>query len=113
MSGLLPPGMRASAWWYARHRGLPQDLEYLKALGLTAARMARWEGLEEWRVPERHPDGTVYLVCMWPERIWDAAAQNPAPRETEFWSYPAPPEGTVAYDDWCRMADQGWAGPYD
>ena len=78
MSGLLPAGMRCSAWWYAQHRGLPVSLDYLKALGLTAVRMARWEGLEEWRVPERHPDGTVYLVCMWPERIWDAAAQNPA-----------------------------------
>jgi hypothetical protein len=112
MAGLLPAGMRCSCWWYAMHRGLPQDLGYLKALGLIAARMARWEGLEEWRVPERHPDGVTYLVCQWPERIWDAASAQPMAREAEFWSYPAPPEDTQAYQDWCQMADEGWANPY-
>lgn len=63
--------MRCTAYWFARARGLPQDLDYLKALGLTAYRMARWEGLEEWRVPEG-----PYFCCMWPERIWDAAANG-------------------------------------
>lgn len=124
MAGLLPPGMRASAWWYAQHRGLPQSLGYLKSLGLTAVRMARWEGLEEWRVPERHPDGVTYLVCMWPERIWDAAAQNPAMLDTEFWSCPEP-QGEAARDmvygaydaGWRDEIPQGsypgWANPYD
>lgn len=64
--------MRCSAYWYALHRGLPADLDYLRALGLTAYRMARWEGLEEWKVPEG-----PWIVFMWPEHIWDAAAQNP------------------------------------
>ena len=69
MVGLLPPGCRCSAFWYAQARGLPQDLDYLKALGLTAWRMATWEGLAEWRVPEG-----PYWVHMWPERIFDAAS---------------------------------------
>lgn len=77
MTGLLPPGMRCSAWWYAQHRGLPVSMGYLKSLGLTAARMAFWEGLEPWQVPERHPDGVTYLVYQWPERIWDAASAQP------------------------------------
>ena len=76
MAGLLPPGLRCSAWWYARARGLPQDLDCLMQLGAVAAGMARWEGLEPWQVPERHPDGITYLVHMWPERIWDAAANG-------------------------------------
>jgi hypothetical protein len=108
VSGLLPAGMRCSAFWYAQHRGLPTSLGYLKALGLTAYRMAVWEGLEPWQVPEG-----PWIVHMWPERIWDAAAQNPVARDAEFWSCPPPPEGTMAYDDWTRMADQGWDGPYD
>jgi hypothetical protein len=95
--------MRCSAYWYALHRGLPVDLDYLRALGLTAYRMALWEGLEEWKVPEG-----PFFVFMWPERIWDAASAQPLPRETEFWSCPAPPEDTRAYDDWCQMADSGW-----
>ena len=128
MTGLLPPGMRCSSWWYAMHRGLPQDLAYLKGLGLAAARLARWEGLEEWKVPEG-PD----QVHMWPERIFDEAARHPAgvlrepgaPRD-DFRGYPAPPEDTMAYADWCQMADEdarrersewgscpGWANPYD
>lgn len=71
MSGLLPAGMRCTAYWYAQARGLPTDLDYLKALGATAARMAWWEGLEPWQVPEG-----PYWVHMWPERIWDAAANG-------------------------------------
>lgn len=108
MTGLLPPGMRCSGWWYATARGLPVSLDYLKSLGLTASRMATWEGLERWQVPERHPDGVTYQVFMWPERIWDAASAQPMARETGFWSYPAPPEDTQAYADWCQMADSGW-----
>jgi hypothetical protein len=38
-------------------------------LGLRAARMACWEGLEPWQVRENG-----WLVHMWPEHIWDAAA---------------------------------------
>jgi hypothetical protein len=71
MAGLLPSQMRCSAFWYAQARGLPTDIGYLKALGLTAYRMAVWEGLAPWRVREG-----PFLVYMWPERIWDAASQG-------------------------------------
>lgn len=73
MAGLLPAGMRCSAYWYAQARGLPLDLPYLKALGLTAWRIAAWEGLAEWQVPEG-----PYRVHMWPEPVWDAAANGVA-----------------------------------
>lgn len=107
MAGLLPPGMRCSAWWYARARGLPQDLGYLMSLGLTAARMARWEGLEDWQVPERHPDGVTYLVHQWPERIWDAASSQPQVREAESWCCPDP-RGEAAYDAVYGNTGRGW-----
>lgn len=71
MTGLIPSGMRCSAFWYAQARGLPTDIDYLKALGLTAYRMARWEGLASWQVREG-----PFLVYMWPERIFDAAAMG-------------------------------------
>lgn len=112
MTGLLPAGMRCSALWYATARGLPTDIGYLKALGLIAYRMAAWEGLEPWQVPEG-----PWLVFMWPERIWDAASQGLVRQEAsiagymrqldrydDFWRYPAPPEDTQAYADWCAMA---------
>lgn len=73
MTGLLPAGMRCSALWYVLHRGLPADLDYLKGLGLAAARLASWEGLEPWQVPEG-----PYWVHQWPERIWDDVARQPA-----------------------------------
>ena len=113
MTGLLPAAMRCSALWYATARGLPTGLDYLKALGAAAARMAWWEGLEPWQVPE----GPWY-VYMWPERIWDAASNGVAVRPLTafwqeppaygygFWSYPAPPEDTQAYADWCQLADE-------
>ena len=88
MAGLLPAGMRCSGYWYALHRGLPCDLAYLKGLGLAAARLARWEGLEPWQVREG-----PWIVHQWPERIWDDAARQPA--------------GVL------RELGGGWASPYD
>jgi hypothetical protein len=122
MAGLLPPFFRCSAFWYAQARGLPVSLDYLKVLGLTAARMAWREGLEPWQVPEG-----PFFVYQWPERIWDAAStglavqphldqfwRQPPGYGDSFWSYPAPPEDTQAYADWEVMAagerDAGW-GP--
>jgi hypothetical protein len=34
----------------------------------------------------------------------------PAAARDSFWSYPAPPEDTMAYADWCRMADEDMTG---
>lgn len=102
MAGLLPSGMRCSAFWYARARGLPVSLDYLRALGLTAYRMAIWEGLETWRVPEG-----PFLVYQWPERIWDAASVQPAVRESEFWCCPEP-QGEAAYDAVYGNTGAGW-----
>jgi hypothetical protein len=71
VTGLLPSGMRCSSFWYAQARGLPTDIGYLRVLGLTAYRMAIWEGLAPWQVQEG-----PFLVHMWPERIFDAACQG-------------------------------------
>lgn len=71
MTGLLPPGMRCSAYWYALRSGLVSgsgDLDFLRCLGWHAARLARWQGIPPWQVPEG-----PYLVFMWPEQVWDAA----------------------------------------
>lgn len=79
MPGLLPAGMRCTAFWYARARGLPQDLDSLLDLGLVAARIARWEGLEPWQVAEG-----PYWVHMWPEHVWDQASQGGMPRSAGY-----------------------------
>lgn len=60
------PGCRVTAYWYASHHGLPCDLDYLKAFGAAAARLARWQGILVLRVPEG-----PYLVHSWPEAVWD------------------------------------------
>lgn len=123
MSGLLPPSMRCSAFWYAQARGLPADIDSLLGLGLVAARIARWEGLEAWQVAEG-----PYWVHMWPEHVWDEASRGgmpavtrpanppsgpvarfwdqPDPWEPSVWSYPPPPEDTQAYADWMAMTDE-------
>lgn len=62
---------RVTAYWYASQRGLPCDLEYLKALGAAAARHARWQGIPVLRVPEG-----PYLVHAWPEAVWDEACRT-------------------------------------
>jgi hypothetical protein len=125
--------IRCSAYWYALRAGMvtdasdPGDLEFLRELGLRAASLARWEGLPALTVPE----GPWPAVFLWPERIWSEVADAMANHAAEhgsygpedvrqpgraayeaqrspgdsFWSYPAPPEDTQAYLDWCQMAD--------
>lgn len=68
MSGLLPPGMRCTGYWYARAEGMDTDLEFLRELGLAAWRVARWSGCAPALVPEG-----PYRVHTWPEEVWDAA----------------------------------------
>ena len=135
MTRYLPDDLiRCSAYWYALRTGMvtgpcgPGDLEFLRELGLRAAHLARWEGIPAVTVPE----GPWPAVYLWPERIWSEVADAMAAHAAEhgdygpedvravsgraayerqgavrddFWSYPAPPEDTQAYVDWCAMAD--------
>ena len=65
--GPLPvPELRVTAYWYASSRGLPCDLEFLRGLGLAAARRARQLCLEPVLVPEG-----PFWVHSWPAWIWD------------------------------------------
>jgi hypothetical protein len=85
----LAPGVRCSAYWYARRGGMlpygitdPDDLEFLRDLGLRAARLARWLGVAEWLVWEG-PPGNQFLVHTWPEEIWNHVASAMANEAAE------------------------------
>jgi hypothetical protein len=67
---MFPPGARVTAWRYSAARGLPCDLGSLSAMGLAAARHARWAGIPPWRVPEG-PPGAQLLVHTWPEAVYE------------------------------------------
>ncbi len=61
------PELRVTAYYYSLSRGLPCDLDSLLALGLAAAREARWLGIPGAKVPE----GPL-LVHTWPESVFEA-----------------------------------------
>ena len=102
MTGLLPPGVRCTAYWYAWRVSLLTgngDLEFLKALGLRAWHLARWHGVPEWPKIREGP----YQVLLWPEWVWDVAARQMAEDAARF--------GEFAYGD--EAARQPWEGPYE
>jgi hypothetical protein len=78
--------VRCSAYWYALRAGMvtghpaPDEagLEFLRELGLRAARLARWEGIPAVTAPEG-----PYQVYLWPERIWSEVADAMAGRAAE------------------------------
>lgn len=78
---LLPPGCRCTAYWYAWQSRLltGDDLGFLTELGIRAARVARWEGIPPWQIPEG-----PYWVHMWPEQIWDRAAGQMADEAARY-----------------------------
>ena len=85
MTGLLPPGMACSAYWYAASARLltgDGDLDFLRCLGWHAVRLARWHGIPGWQVPEG-----PFLVWMWPEWVWDTAVDAMAQAAAESGSY--------------------------
>jgi hypothetical protein len=82
MTGFLPgPEWRCSAYWYAARAGMltGDDLEFLRCLGLRAARLARWHGIPPQAVPEG-----PYLVHMWPEWVWDVTVRQMADDGARF-----------------------------
>lgn len=86
--------MRCSAYWYALHAGLltgDGDLEFLRCLGLHAARLARWHGIPPWQVSEG-----PYLVFMWPEWVWDVTADAMAQSAAQHGDYASLDAGTCA-----------------
>jgi hypothetical protein len=89
MTRYLPDDeIRCSAYWYALRAGMvtdpcdPGDLEFLRELGLRAARLARWEGIPALTVPEG-----PYQVYLWPERIWSEVADAMANHAAEHGDY--------------------------
>jgi hypothetical protein len=100
----LAPGQRCSAYWYAAAARLLtgssiwDDLDFLKELGLRAARLARWEGIAPWQVPEG-----PYWVHMWPEHVWDQAAGQMADEAARYGDYhsnlPYQAAGPLTLDD--------------
>ena len=93
---LLPPGYRATAYWWACHRGLPVQLGYLQELGLRAARLAWQHGIPAARVPEG-----PFWCHTWPAGIWAGAeaqlAADFARFQAEYRSCPEP-RGEAARD---------------
>ena len=71
-----PDEPRVTAWRYVWDRGWAwkyPTADHLADLGLRAARIARWEGIGEYRVWEGY-----WQVHTWPLRIWEKA-MNPRP----------------------------------
>jgi hypothetical protein len=94
---LLPAGWTCSAYYWAVHRDLPARLDYLQELGLRAARLASWHGLQRVTVPE----GPWPAVNLWPSEIWAEAearlAADFAAAQAEYWHCPEP-QGQAAWD---------------
>lgn len=110
MTGLIDPRERCTAFWYVRARGLPEDLDFRRELGLRAWRVAVWYGVPFWDKIREGP----YWVLQWPEWCWDCAA---ADMGAFYGMQPLPPPG----DDYPQRAavatawqlDQGWEDPPD
>jgi hypothetical protein len=83
--------LRCTAYWYASRHGLPCDTGSLLALGLAAARHARWLGIPPWYVPE----GPL-RVHTWPLEVFAyvtrPAQAPPPPQQPQFY----PPGSWVA-----------------
>ena len=97
VTSYLPPGYRCTAFWYAQRAGLltagdllagGEDLDFLKELGLQAARLARWQGIPAQLVPEG-----PYRVHAWPEAVWSEIADRMAAAAAEHgdWHLEDPP----------------------
>lgn len=97
----MNPELRVTAYWYAATHGLPCDLDYLKDLGYHAARVAAWQGMQPWRVPEG-----PYWVHTWPEWLWTRCAEDLFWIE---WLRTPMPEGEAARD---IVTGNGNYGPY-
>ena len=100
MPGLLAPGARCSAYWYAWQGGLltgDGDLEFLRCLGLRAWHLAGYYRVPEWPKITEGP----FRVLLWPEVIWDIAARQMAEDAARF--------GEYAYAD--EAARQPWQPP--
>jgi len=93
--GIIEPGMRCTAYYYATQRGLPVTMCYLLELGLRGARAARWLGIPQATLREG-----FLVVNAWPEQAWHEAAasiaRDPAPRH----AHPHPPLPEPRYSAW-------------
>lgn len=72
VTGLIAPDQRCTAFWYCRARGLPEDLETRRELGLRAWRVACWYGVPYWPKIAEGP----FNVLLWPEWVFDVAAAD-------------------------------------
>jgi hypothetical protein len=68
---------RVTAYWYAARHGLPCDTDSLLALGLAAARHARWLGIGECKTWEG-PPGAQFPVHTWPGHVFAYVACHAA-----------------------------------
>lgn len=100
MTGLLPPWARCTGYWYATAAGFGYDLEFLRELGLRAARLGRWYG-----VPGALTAEGPYWVHQWPEGIWDEALG------AMYWMYAAPQGEQAAWDMHQALAMPDHSGP--